>query len=55
MLILSGGEPLVRDDLGEIASYASGRGATVAAGDERHDAHRAARRDAEQAGVRVPR
>jgi MoaA/NifB/PqqE/SkfB family radical SAM enzyme len=32
MLILSGGEPLVRDDLGEIASYASGRGATVVVG-----------------------
>ncbi len=32
MLILSGGEPLVRDDLAEIASYASGRGATVVVG-----------------------
>ena len=32
MLILSGGEPLVRDDLEEIASHASGRGATVVVG-----------------------
>jgi radical SAM protein with 4Fe4S-binding SPASM domain len=32
MLILSGGEPLLRDDLAEIASYASGRGATVVVG-----------------------
>lgn len=32
MLILSGGEPLVRDDLPEIASYAKGRGATVVVG-----------------------
>jgi MoaA/NifB/PqqE/SkfB family radical SAM enzyme len=32
MLILSGGEPLVRDDLAEIASYASARGATVVVG-----------------------
>jgi radical SAM protein with 4Fe4S-binding SPASM domain len=32
MLILSGGEPLVRDDLAEIASYASSRGATVVVG-----------------------
>ena len=32
MLILSGGEPLVRDDLAEIAAYASGRGATVVVG-----------------------
>ncbi|MFI4945223.1 MAG: radical SAM protein [Burkholderiales bacterium] len=32
MLILSGGEPLVRDDLAEIASHASGRGATVVVG-----------------------
>jgi radical SAM protein with 4Fe4S-binding SPASM domain len=32
MLILSGGEPLVRDDLAEIASYASGHGATVVVG-----------------------
>jgi radical SAM protein with 4Fe4S-binding SPASM domain len=32
MLILSGGEPLVRQDLEEIASHASGRGATVVVG-----------------------
>lgn len=32
MLILSGGEPLVRDDLEEIASYAKERGATVVVG-----------------------
>jgi len=32
MLILSGGEPLLRDDLTEIASYASSRGATVVVG-----------------------
>ena len=32
MLILSGGEPLLRDDLAEIAAYASRRGATVVVG-----------------------
>jgi len=32
MLILSGGEPLLRDDLCEIAAYASQRGATVVVG-----------------------
>lgn len=32
MLILSGGEPLLREDLTEIASYASSRGATVVVG-----------------------
>jgi radical SAM protein with 4Fe4S-binding SPASM domain len=32
MLILSGGEPLLRDDLAEIAAYASGKGATVVVG-----------------------
>ena len=32
MLILSGGEPLLRDDLTEIAAYASHRGATVVVG-----------------------
>lgn len=32
MLILSGGEPLLRDDLTEIAAYASQRGATVVVG-----------------------
>jgi radical SAM protein with 4Fe4S-binding SPASM domain len=32
MLILSGGEPLVREDLPEIAAYASSRGATVVVG-----------------------
>lgn len=32
MFILSGGEPLLRDDLCEIAAYASGRGATVVVG-----------------------
>lgn len=32
MFILSGGEPLLRDDLPEIAAYASGRGATVVVG-----------------------
>ena len=32
VLILSGGEPLLRDDLAEIARYASGRGATVVVG-----------------------
>ena len=32
MLILSGGEPLLRDDLAQIASHASSRGATVVVG-----------------------
>jgi len=32
MLILSGGEPLLRDDLNEIAHYASAHGATVVVG-----------------------
>ncbi len=32
MLILSGGEPLLREDLPELASYAAGRGATVVVG-----------------------
>jgi radical SAM protein with 4Fe4S-binding SPASM domain len=32
MLILSGGEPLLREDLPEIAGYATGRGATVVVG-----------------------
>ena len=32
LLILSGGEPLLRDDLPEIARYASARGATVVVG-----------------------
>jgi radical SAM protein with 4Fe4S-binding SPASM domain len=32
MLILSGGEPLVREDLPELCAYASGRGATVVVG-----------------------
>jgi AdoMet-dependent heme synthase len=32
ILILSGGEPLLRDDLTTIAAYASGRGATVVVG-----------------------
>ena len=32
ILILSGGEPLLRDDLTEIAGYASSRGATVVVG-----------------------
>jgi len=32
MLILSGGEPLLRDDLAEVAAYASRRGATVVVG-----------------------
>ncbi|MGH7466869.1 MAG: radical SAM protein [Longimicrobiales bacterium] len=32
MFILSGGEPLLRDDLEQIAAYASGRGATVVVG-----------------------
>jgi AdoMet-dependent heme synthase len=32
MLILSGGEPVVREDLPEICSYASSRGATVVVG-----------------------
>ncbi len=32
MLILSGGEPLLREDLTEIARYASGKGATVVVG-----------------------
>ena len=49
MFILSGGEPLLRDDLPEIAAFASGRGATVVVGtngtlltDERIGALRAA-------------
>src|SRR5258706_12473853 len=32
MLILSGGEPLLRDDLAEIPAHASGQGATVVVG-----------------------
>lgn len=32
MFVLSGGEPLLRDDLESIAGYASGRGATVVVG-----------------------
>ncbi|MDP2498959.1 MAG: radical SAM protein [Candidatus Palauibacterales bacterium] len=32
LFVLSGGEPLVRDDLEEIAAYASGQGATVVVG-----------------------
>ena len=32
MLILSGGEPLLREDLTELARYASGKGATVVVG-----------------------
>src|SRR5947209_19827277 len=32
LLILSGGEPLLRDDLTDIARYASQRGATVVVG-----------------------
>lgn len=32
LFILSGGEPLLRDDLDEIAAYATGRGATVVVG-----------------------
>jgi radical SAM protein with 4Fe4S-binding SPASM domain len=32
MLILSGGEPLVREDLPELVAYAAGRGATVVVG-----------------------
>src|SRR3989449_8261526 len=32
MLILSGGEPLLREDLTHIARYASGKGATVVVG-----------------------
>src|SRR6185295_18763031 len=32
MFILSGGEPLLRDDLAEIARFASSRGATVVIG-----------------------
>ena len=32
LLILSGGEPLLRQDLGEIAGYASAKGATVVVG-----------------------
>jgi radical SAM protein with 4Fe4S-binding SPASM domain len=32
LVILSGGEPLLRDDLTEIAAYASGKGATVVVG-----------------------
>lgn len=32
LLILSGGEPLIREDLEEVADYASGRGATVVVG-----------------------
>src|SRR5256714_3026168 len=50
MLILSGGEPLLRHDLAEIAGYASERGATVVVGtngtlltDERIAALKAAR------------
>src|SRR2546423_7058855 len=35
LLILSGGEPLLRRDLGEIAPYASANGATVVGGAHR--------------------
>ncbi|MBI4543349.1 MAG: radical SAM protein [Gemmatimonadetes bacterium] len=56
MLILSGGEPLVRADLTEIAGYASARGATVVVGTNGTllTAERiAALRDAGVAGVAV--
>jgi radical SAM protein with 4Fe4S-binding SPASM domain len=56
MFILSGGEPLVRDDLCEIAAFASGRGATVVIGTNGTlltDDRIAALRDAGVIGVAV--
>jgi radical SAM protein with 4Fe4S-binding SPASM domain len=56
MLILSGGEPLVREDLPDLVAYASGRGATVVVGTNGTaltDARVAALKDAGVAGVAV--
>jgi radical SAM protein with 4Fe4S-binding SPASM domain len=56
MLILSGGEPLVREDLPDLCAYASGRGATVVVGTNGTaltDARVAALRDAGVSGVAV--
>ena len=56
MLILSGGEPLVREDLPEICAYASGRGATVVVGTNGTaltDARVATLKDAGVSGVAV--
>jgi radical SAM protein with 4Fe4S-binding SPASM domain len=56
MLILSGGEPLVREDLPDLVSYASGRGATVVVGTNATaltDARVAVLKDAGVSGVAV--
>jgi radical SAM protein with 4Fe4S-binding SPASM domain len=56
MFILSGGEPLLRDDLSEIAAFAAGRGATVVVGTngtKLTDDRIAALRDAGVSGVAV--
>jgi radical SAM protein with 4Fe4S-binding SPASM domain len=56
MLILSGGEPLVREDLPELVAYASGRGATVVVGTNGTmltDARAATLKDAGASGVAV--
>jgi radical SAM protein with 4Fe4S-binding SPASM domain len=56
MLILSGGEPLVREDLPDLVAYAAGRGATVVVGTNGTtltDARVAALKDAGVSGVAV--
>jgi radical SAM protein with 4Fe4S-binding SPASM domain len=56
MLILSGGEPLVREDLPELCAYASSRGATVVVGTNGtalNDARVAMLKDAGVCGVAV--
>jgi len=56
MIILSGGEPLVREDLPELCAYASGRGATVVVGTNGTaltDARVATLKDAGVSGVAV--
>ena len=56
MLILSGGEPLVREDLPDLCVYASGRGATVVVGTNGTaltDARVATLKDAGVSGVAV--
>jgi radical SAM protein with 4Fe4S-binding SPASM domain len=56
MLILSGGEPLVREDLPDLCAYASGRGATVVVGTNGTaltDARVATLKDAGVSGVAV--
>jgi radical SAM protein with 4Fe4S-binding SPASM domain len=56
MLILSGGEPLLREDLPDLVAYASGHGATVVVGTNGTaltDARVAALKDAGASGVAV--